>query len=84
MASDTKLITKVDKKAKAKPKKPNMFKRILKYLKEVLSELKRVNWPSRKDLISYTVAVLVFIIAMAIVVGLLDLGFGTLMKLIVD
>jgi len=64
--------------AKAKKQKRG----IIKYFREVVSELKKVSWPSRKELINSTVAAIVFIIVFAIVVGLVDLILGQLLKLI--
>ena len=46
------------------------------YLKEVRSELKKVNWPNRAQTIKYTVAVLVISLALAVFFGALDYGFG--------
>jgi preprotein translocase subunit SecE len=84
MASEAmKTVKKVDNRQKQKAKKPNIFKRFAKYCREVVAELKRVTWPSKKDLISYTAAVIVFVLVVGIIVALLDLGFGTLMRLIV-
>ena len=47
------------------------------------AELRKVTWPSRKDLINYTAIVLVFMIIMACVVGVLDLGATELISLII-
>lgn len=47
------------------------------------AELRKVTWPSRKDLINYTAIVLVFMIIMACVVGVLDLGATELLSLII-
>ncbi len=57
-----------------KPKKERRFHPI-RFLKEVVAELKKVTWPSRKDLVSYTVAVIVFVVLISAVVGVLDLIF---------
>ncbi|NLX71602.1 MAG: preprotein translocase subunit SecE [Clostridiales bacterium] len=67
-------------KPEAKTKKQK--RGIIKYFREVVSELKKVSWPSRKELINSTVAAIVFIIVFAIVVGLVDLILGQLLKLI--
>jgi preprotein translocase subunit SecE len=57
-----------------KPKKERRFHPI-RFLKEVAAELKKVTWPSRKDLVGYTLAVIVFVILLSVVVGVLDLVF---------
>ncbi len=57
-----------------KPKKERRFHPI-RFLKEVVAELKKVTWPTRKDLVSYTIAVIVFVILISAVVGILDFVF---------
>lgn len=46
-------------------------------------ELKKVTWPSRKDLINYTTVVVLFMVFMSIVIGLLDLGATSLVNLLI-
>ena len=58
-------------------------KRIWNAIQNTIAELKKVTWPSFKDLRSYTAIVLVFMITMAVVVGLLDLGATELVSLII-
>ena len=57
-------------------------KRIAKPFKNMYYELKKVTWPSKEKLITYSVIVLVFMLFMGIVIGLLDLGASTLVKLL--
>jgi preprotein translocase subunit SecE len=54
---------------------------VRKFLKEVRQELSKVDWPSRRELISYTVVVLVTVIVMTSLVFALDFVFS---KLIFD
>ena len=49
-----------------------------KFLKEVRQELSKVDWPSRRELISYTVVVLVTVIVMTTLVFGLDFVFSKL------
>ncbi|MEO8423702.1 MAG: preprotein translocase subunit SecE [Actinomycetota bacterium] len=49
-----------------------------KFLKEVRQELSKVDWPSRRELISYTVVVLVTVIVMTSLVFGLDFVFSKL------
>ena len=58
----------------------NFFKGIGKYFKEVFSEVKKLTWPSKKELINYCLAVIAFCALMAIIIGLLDLAFGSAFK----
>ena len=85
MAKDSKLANKVDKRStKVKEKKPNVFVRFGRYCKDVVAELKRVTWPSKKELISYTLAVLAFVAVAAVIIGGLDMLFGEGMRLLVQ
>ncbi|MFF1250968.1 preprotein translocase subunit SecE [Pseudarthrobacter sp. NPDC058329] len=57
--------------------KANFFARIALFIRQIIGELKKVVAPTRKELINYTLVVLVFVGIMMIIVSLLDLGFGT-------
>ncbi len=82
------------KKPAAANKNPNFFtkvvdffrtlpKRIAQPFKNMWRELKKVTWPSRKDLLNYTLIVLAFMTFMGVVIGLLDLGASRLVQLII-
>lgn len=45
------------------------------YIKETREEFKHVNWPTRKQAIAYTVAVIVISIAVAYFLGAFDALF---------
>jgi preprotein translocase subunit SecE len=45
------------------------------FVRQVVAELRKVIWPTRKELITYTTVALSFVIVMAVIVSLLDLGF---------
>lgn len=49
---------------------------ISKFLKEIQVELKETTFPSRNTVIMFTSFVIFFTAAMAIYLGVLDLGFG--------
>ena len=57
-----------------------MFTKIKNFLQEAIQEFKRINWPTRQETIRYTVFVLGFSTAVAIVLGLLDFTFLYLLK----
>ena len=46
------------------------------FLKEVQLELKKVAWPSRQEMIAYTIVVLVAVVVMTSLVFVMDLGFS--------
>ena len=53
-------------------KKPNIFKRIAAYFRDLRSEFKKVTWPTRKQIINNTIVVLVTIVVAGVVVWGLD------------
>ncbi|MCE5292626.1 MAG: preprotein translocase subunit SecE [Nocardiaceae bacterium] len=63
------------KASKTDTARPNIFKRIRKYLREVLAELRKVIWPSKKQMVTYTAVVLVFVVFMVAYIGGLDVLF---------
>jgi preprotein translocase subunit SecE len=62
-------------KRPSKKRKPNIFARMSLFLREVVAELRKVIWPTRKELTAYTVIVVVFVLVMAGIVALLDFVF---------
>ena len=60
----------------------NFFKGIGRGFKNMYHELKKVSWPTKKDLLNYSVVVFVFMIVMGIIIGVFDLGAGALIRLI--
>ena len=74
------------KKAK-KPKKsgdrranPIVF--LYNYLKQVVAEMRKVIWPNRKQMVTYTSVVLAFLAFMVALVGLADFGLTKLVLLV--
>lgn len=58
------------------PEKENPFARINRFFREVVSELRKVIWPTRKELVTYTAVVLVFVSFMVALIAGLDLVFA--------
>jgi len=50
--------------------------RLIRFLREVVAELRKVIWPTRNDLVTYTIVVLVFVSFMVALVALLDYVFA--------
>ena len=44
--------------------------------RETVAEMRKVLWPSRKEMVTYTVVVVIFVTVMVTVVALLDLGLA--------
>lgn len=55
---------------------------VLRFIREVVAELRKVVTPTRKELIRYTITVLVFVAVVIALVIALDLAFGTLSTLL--
>ncbi len=60
----------------------NPFVFVWNYLKQVVAELRKVIWPNRKQMVSYTSVVLAFLIFMTALIGLADLGLAKLVLLV--
>jgi preprotein translocase subunit SecE len=52
------------------------------YLKQVVAELRKVIWPNRKQMVSYTSVVLLFLVFMVVLISLVDLGLTKLVMLV--
>ena len=48
------------------------------FYRQVVAELRKVVWPTRDQLVTYFIVVMVFVLIMMAIVSLLDLGFGKL------
>ncbi len=57
-----------------------MANQIVTFFKEARAELMKVNWPSKKQTINYTILVIGISIAGAIFLGSLDYFFSYLLK----
>ena len=74
---------KADKLAKKELKKQQkadgtykgVFKRMALFFRQVVAELRKVIWPTRKELLSYTWIVLIFVLIMGAYIGVLDFIF---------
>ena len=65
-------IKKVTKKGTKKVKKQKETKRKEGFFKGIKVELKKVTWPSKKDILKYSIATLVFCIVVMVFFQLLD------------
>jgi preprotein translocase subunit SecE len=56
-------------------KQPSIFARFAKFIREVVAELRKVIWPTRKQQVTYTIVVLVFVAFIVALVSGLDVLF---------
>jgi len=61
-------------------RQPNAVQR---WYRETIGELRKVNWPTRREATNLTIIVLVVITVMVIVLGSLDVLFAYLLSLVV-
>jgi len=59
------------------------LKSMFNYIKEVRGELKHVAWPTRAQIIAYSVVVIAISLAVAVYLGLLDYLFSAMLKNII-
>jgi preprotein translocase subunit SecE len=60
----------------------NPIKFVWTYLSQVVAELRKVIWPNRKQMVSYTSVVLVFLAFMVALIGGIDFGLAKLVMLV--
>ncbi len=60
-----------------------MFKKLINYIKNSKSELKKVAWPTKKQTLNHTLLVIAFSLVVAIFLGILDFVFNKLVELII-
>ena len=60
-----------------------MIKRIRQFFTDVIAEFKRVQWPTRAATIKSTSVVLCVSLAVALYLGIADLGLSDIMQMII-
>ncbi|MBY4797406.1 preprotein translocase subunit SecE [Collinsella sp. AGMB00827] len=66
--------SKPQKSAKKSSGKPGFLSRMTGYFANVRTEMRRVVWPTKKELLNYSVAVCASLIVVGIVIALLDVA----------
>ncbi len=67
--------------SKAVQKRP-LLERTKRYLRDARAELRKVSWPNRKELTTYTIVVVVITIIVSIFIGLVDFIFSEIFGLL--
>ena len=73
---------KVEKKDTKKAVKKEVKKEKKSYVTEVKTELKKVKWPSKSEMVKYSIAVIVFIIVFGVYFYGLDAFFAWISSLV--
>lgn len=55
---------------------------VIKFFKEVRSEVSKVKWPSKKDMVKYSLATIIFVVFFALFFYAIDLVFALLKEVI--
>ena len=74
---------KKDKKPE-KQKKPSIFARIGKWLKDMKSELKKVQWPTRKQTVNNTLIVIACVIVVGVCIWIFDYLANSVIDIIIN
>ena len=69
------------KKADAGPSR-NPFVFVWTYLRQVVAEMRKVIWPNRREMVNYTIVVLIFLVFMVALIGAAEIGLAKLVLLI--
>lgn len=68
-------------KARSEPGKIKAYvNRVLQFLREVKTELKKVTWPTRKQTIGSTLVVIILVMIISIFLGVVDIGLSNLVR----
>jgi preprotein translocase subunit SecE len=73
---------KAKKARKSREQSTNPIVYVYNYLKQVVAELRKVIWPNRKQMGTYTSVVLAFLVFMVALIGVVDLGLAKLVLLV--
>lgn len=60
--------------------KKGPFGRLALFYRQVVAELRKVVWPTRNQLTTYTTVVIIFVVIMIGIVTLIDYGFSNAVK----
>ena len=59
------------------PKEREKRTKPVEFLREVRAELRKVAWPTRAEVINYSIIVLITVVLLTTLIALLDWGFGS-------
>lgn len=62
----------------------NPFTAIIDYLRGVVSEMAKVIWPTGREMVTYTIVVIIFLVIITALVAGVDFGVGKLVSLVLS
>lgn len=86
LVKDKKDVVKKDPKKDqpAKKEKVNYIELVQKFVKGAYSELKKVNWPGRRELVIYTAVVVVAVLFVGALIWLFDSALSTVLRYVIN
>ena len=72
-----------ESKSKKQPQRANVFKISAQFLRDARIELRKVKWPTRKELLASTTMVIILVLIIAFYLGLVDIGLVNIINRIV-
>ncbi len=76
-------VKKPEKRPVVKKEKVNRLEQVSKYFRGVYSELKKVHWPNRREVVTYTAVVLVAVTIVGILIWIFDSLLSRLLQFII-
>lgn len=73
--SDTDAVSGRGSESRGRKDQGSVFSRLALFIRQVVAELRKVIWPTRKELIAYTTVVVVFVLIMAGIIAGFDYVF---------
>lgn len=62
----------------------NYLNKGLQFLREVKVELKKVTWPTRKQILGSTLVVIILVMIIALFLGMVDIGLSSLVRVFIQ
>jgi preprotein translocase subunit SecE len=59
-----------------------LFERIAKFFRESRNELKKVHWPTRKELVAFTTVVIIITVVVSLFAGVFDIIVAEILVLL--
>jgi len=81
LVSETRGSTATPERGNSSTEKKNLFARIALFFRQVVAEVRKVVWPTRNELITYT-TVLIFVTAFTLAVLVFDVGVARVVEIV--
>ena len=72
-----------ESKAKKQSQRASVFNIAVQFLRDAKTELKKVKWPTKKELLASTTMVIILVLIVALYLGLVDIGLIEIINRIV-